>query len=45
MLTRIAQAMGRNGEARYWDRFTALKMAQSYAALYETVIAEKARVA
>lgn len=37
--------MGRNGEARYWDRFTALKMAQSYAALYETVIAEKARVA
>ena len=41
----LAQAMGRNGEARYWDRFTALKMAQSYAALYETVIAEKARVA
>ncbi len=41
----MAQAMGRNGEVRYWDRFTALKMAQSYADLYETVIAEKARLA
>ena len=34
---------GRNGEARYWEFFTAKKMAESYAALYETVLAEKNR--
>jgi rhamnosyl/mannosyltransferase len=36
----LAQEMGRNGEARYWEYFTAQKMAQSYVELYRTVIAE-----
>jgi rhamnosyl/mannosyltransferase len=41
----LAQSMGRNGEARYWAYFTAKKMAESYAALYEAVVAEKNRAA
>jgi glycosyltransferase involved in cell wall biosynthesis len=36
----LAQEMGGNGEARYWEYFTAQKMAQSYAELYRTVVAE-----
>ena len=36
----LAHEMGRNGEARYWDCFTARKMAESYAELYRTVVAE-----
>jgi len=40
----MAQAMGCKGKARYWENFTAMKMTQSYAMLYETVIAEKARI-
>jgi glycosyltransferase involved in cell wall biosynthesis len=36
----LAREMGRNGETRYWEYFTAQKMAQSYAELYRTVVAE-----
>ena len=40
----LAQEMGRFGEIRYRELFTAQKMAESYAALYEKVVAEKSRI-
>lgn len=35
----MAAAMGRRAEARYWELFTAEKMAQSYAGLYHELVA------
>jgi glycosyltransferase involved in cell wall biosynthesis len=39
----MAHAMGRRAEARYWELFTAEKMATSYAALYHELVARRAR--
>jgi O-antigen biosynthesis rhamnosyltransferase len=41
----LAQHLGRNAEARYWKLFTARKMAENYATLYEAVLKEKAGLA
>ncbi|XLZ69420.1 glycosyltransferase family 4 protein [Massilia sp. SR12] len=35
----LAADMGRRAEARYWELFTAEKMAENYAALYRTLLA------
>ena len=37
----IASEMGRRGEQRYWQLFTAERMAASYAELYRELLAEK----
>lgn len=36
---KLAQQMGQEGEKRYWQLFTSKKMASSYAALYDEIIA------
>ena len=35
----LAADMGRRAEARYWELFTAAKMAENYATLYRTLVA------
>jgi len=37
----IAAAMGKRGEQRYWDLFTADKMAASYASLYTDLLTDR----
>jgi glycosyltransferase involved in cell wall biosynthesis len=37
----LARAMGRRAEARYWELFTAARMARSYCALYHELTAGK----
>jgi glycosyltransferase involved in cell wall biosynthesis len=41
----LAHRMGMNGEARYWELFTARQMASQYAALYEEVVNRRRLVA
>jgi rhamnosyl/mannosyltransferase len=40
----LAQEMGRRAEARYWQQFTAEQMADSYASLYQEVVARREQV-
>jgi rhamnosyl/mannosyltransferase len=37
----IAAEMGKRAELRYWELFTAERMASSYAALYKELLTEK----
>ena len=41
---RMAREMGQRAEARYWQLFTSAQMAESYARLYEELVARKAEV-
>ncbi|HEV7815682.1 MAG TPA: glycosyltransferase family 4 protein [Janthinobacterium sp.] len=41
----MAQRMGRRAEARYWELFTAEKMADSYVSLYRELVARRAALA
>jgi glycosyltransferase involved in cell wall biosynthesis len=41
----MAQEMGRQAEARYWQLFTSAQMADSYAGLYEELVARRAQPA
>jgi len=38
---RVAEKMGKCAEKRYWDLFTADKMAKSYVDLYQSLLDEK----
>ena len=40
----MARAMGERAEARYWKLFTSAQMAESYARLYEELVARRADV-
>jgi rhamnosyl/mannosyltransferase len=41
---RMAREMGQRAEARYWQLFTSAQMAESYARLYEELVARRAEV-
>lgn len=41
---RMAQEMGQRAEARYWQLFTSAQMADSYARLYQELVARRAEV-